>query len=180
MAHDLAYRLRSLRDRQGWTVADMAERTDIPKRTLDKYMMRSGANLPGYEALLALSKGLGVSLDWLVFGSDFVSEGSDLLATMAATQVSQQYFETLLSHHENGDRLIFEGEEILGLSPEEWAADLGWRVGERAKELTAKGVTLRELLEWKASCQERQKEILQDRLDRRLARGSDIKADRKV
>lgn len=168
MSQDLAWRLRSLRDRRGWTVADMAERTGIPKRTLDKYMLRSGASLPGHEALLALAKGLGISLDWLVFGTDFSSEGSDLLATVAATEVSQQYFETLLQHHEAGERPIFEGEEILGLSPEEWATDLGWRVGEKAREMAARGTTLQELLEWKAARQERQAELLQDRFDRRL------------
>ena len=171
MTGDLAYRLRLLRDRRGWTVVDMAERTGIPKRTLDKYMLRSKANLPGFDALVALSKGLGVSLDWLVFGAEFMSKGSELLATMAATQISQQYFETLLRSDASGERPVFDGEEILGLSPEEWAADLGWRTGEKAKELAGGGITLQELLEWQTSSQERGAELLQDRLDRRLNSG---------
>ena len=57
MNNEIALRLRKLRDQSGWTVADMAERTGIPKRTLDKYMLRTGASLPGFDALCSLSKG---------------------------------------------------------------------------------------------------------------------------
>lgn len=166
MSEDLAARLRSLRERQGWTVADMAERTEIPKRTLDKYMLRSGANLPGFDALLALSKGLGVSLDWLATGADLVGEGTELLSAMAAERVVLGYFETLLRHHSRGDRPIFVGEEILGLTPEEWAADAGVRVGEKARELASQGITRQELLEWSHASKERLGEILRDRMDR--------------
>ena len=166
MADDLASRLRALRDRQGWTVSDMAERTGIPKRTLDKYMLRSGANHPGFDALLSISKGLGVSLDWLVFGSDFVSEGSELLAAMAAEVTSQQYFELILRYHHSGERPVVDGEEILGLTPEDWASDMGSRVGAKAKELASRGITRQELLEWHTSSKERDVERLRNKIDR--------------
>lgn len=168
MDSGLGSRLRALRDRRGMTVVDMAERTGIPKRTLDKYMLRTNPNLPGFDALISLSKGLGVSLDWLVFGTEFASEGSELLAAMAAERVILQYFETLLWHHHAGDRAIFDGEEILGMTPEEWAQDVGFRVGAAASELASKGITRQELLEWRNASKERGSEILRSKIARHL------------
>lgn len=53
----------------GWTVAELAVESGIPKRTLDKYLARNGS-LPGFAAIRALSRALNVSCDWLVFGDD--------------------------------------------------------------------------------------------------------------
>lgn len=173
MADDLAARLRALRERRGWTVVDMAERTGIPKRTLDKYMLRSGANLPGFDALLAMAKGLGVSLDWLAFGTDFSGDGSDLLATVAAERESLQYFETIFRYASAGNRPLVAGEELLGLTPEEWADDLALRVGERAKQLAREGVTREELLTLRAASKERTSELFHDRVARMFSATSD-------
>lgn len=147
----------------------MAERTGIPKRTLDKYMLRSSANLPGFDALLALSKGLGVSLDWLAFGSDFVSEGSELLAAVAAEETGLQYFELIYREAKAGKKPLVEREELLGLTPEAWAFDLGVRAGEKAKDLAARGITRQELLEKRAASDARAGKMLQDSFDRKLS-----------
>ncbi|MCX7559116.1 helix-turn-helix transcriptional regulator [Sulfitobacter sp. F26204] len=168
MSGDLSYRLRSLRDKRQWTVADMAERTGIPKRTLDKYMLRNNPILPGYEALLSLSKGLGVSLDWLVFGAETVSEVSKLIAEMAATKVSQQHFETILRELQKVGAIEPSEEILVGLSPEMWACDLGSRVGEAVQEIAAGGITLEELLHWSDRNTERQGELVQDMANRFL------------
>lgn len=146
----------------------MAERTGIPKRTLDKYMSRYDASLPGYEALVALSKGLGVSLDWLVFGRDFVGEGSELLAAMAAEELGRQYFEMILRYHHSGELPLVSGEEVLGLTPEEWGADLAARVGQKANELASKGITREELLNWDAQYKDRAREQIGNLTERRL------------
>ncbi len=138
MVNDLSTRLRSIRDKKGWTVADMAERTGIPKRSLDKYMLRTGASLPGFDALCALSRGLGVSLDWLIFGEDIAGKGVELFAERAAHHVVRLFGETLIRYHLEGKPAIIDTETILGLAPEEWASDLGMRAGEKAKELVAK------------------------------------------
>jgi transcriptional regulator with XRE-family HTH domain len=168
MTQDVASRLRELRDGTGLTVADMAERTGLPKRTLDKYMLRSNPSLPGFDALIALSKGLGVSLDWLVLGKEFSAEGVELLAQMAAAKTSLQYFETLLCAHANAEREFSNGEEILGLTPEEWSFDMGARVGEAAKELAIRGITRQELLTWTVARKERGSELARDRFNRLL------------
>lgn len=164
MITELSSRLRKLRDQNGWTVADMAERTGIPKRTLDKYMLRSNASLPGFEALCALSRGLGVSMDWLVFGAETASDDVQLVADRAAHDVCLLFAETLLHYHREGREDLVTDERILRLTPEEWAADLGMRAADIAKELVARGVTKSELLTWRQSRSERLHELLRDRV----------------
>lgn len=161
---DVAHRLRELRDQKHWTVADMAERTGLPKRTLDKYMLRAGASLPGFDALCALSKGLGVSLDWLVFGADSAGEGVELFAERAAHHVVKLFSETLINYHLEGRNPIVSADSILNLAPEEWAADLGFRAGEKARELVAAGTTKEDLLTWRHLCLERIQELVRDRV----------------
>lgn len=165
----LAGRLRALRESNGWTVVDMAERTGIPKRTLDKYMLREGASLPGFEALIALSTGLGVSLDWLVFGAERVGETAELLAYRSARDASLPYFEMLVREHHNG-RTIVEGELVFNLTAEECAAGIGETAGARAKQLAADGITKEELLTWHKKHSERLGELVQDMIARHFAR----------
>ncbi|PIV72703.1 MAG: hypothetical protein COW55_15830 [Rhodobacteraceae bacterium CG17_big_fil_post_rev_8_21_14_2_50_65_11] len=174
MIGELSLRLRDLRDRNRWTVADMSERTGIPKRSLDKYMLRSGASLPGFDALCALSKGLGVSLDWLVFGADIAGEIVELIADRAANDMVQLFAETLLRYNSEGRSGIIGENEILTASPEEWAADLGLRAGERARELMASGTTKADLLTWKQWRTERMSELLSDRLSAMIPRSNPV------
>lgn len=169
MENDLAARLRELRQRRGWTVAEMAERTGLPKRTLDKYMLRTDAILPGFDALLALAKGLGVSLDWLAFGNEFASDSSGLLAAVAAERAGLRYFEAIYRYAKAGDRLLVEGECLLGLTPEEWATDLGHNVGDMAKNIARSGATREELLVSISASVDRLKELAHDRAARVVA-----------
>lgn len=163
MSGDFASRLRQLRDNHGWTVAEMAYRTGVPKRTLDKYLLREGASLPGFDALIAISRGLGVSIDWLVLGTDVVGENTDLLADRCARDASLPVFEALLRHHHSAQRPLVEGEMILGLSPDEWAADVGARAGEVAKALIERGVTTEDLKMWRHNQGERLWELVEER-----------------
>jgi transcriptional regulator with XRE-family HTH domain len=164
MASDLAQRLRTLRDRERWTVADMAYKTGIPKRTLDKYMLREGASLPGFEAVLALSQGLGVSLDWLLLGEERSAELSALLANHASTEAGKTIFEGLHRFAREGTPAL-DGEMLFGLHPEVWAAELGARIAEVAKELAREGVSAATLQERLRQDSERLNETLQDRLE---------------
>lgn len=166
MQADFAARLRQLRDQNNWTVAEMAERTGIPKQTLDKYLLRTGASLPSFEGLIALSRGLGVSLDWLVLGSEGVTDTTELLVRRCAATVSQAHFEALLREYHEGKRPIFDGEEILSLTPEEWAGDIGLRAGAKARELAANGVTKSDLLDWSEAESERTTELMRSRIAR--------------
>jgi transcriptional regulator with XRE-family HTH domain len=165
MISDLSLRLRELRDRNGWTVADMAERTGIPKRTLDKYMLRSGASLPGLEALCALSRGLGVSLDWLVFGSAVSGTATGLIVRRASSYAIRLFTDMMLREHSVGNPRLISGERILNLTPEQWAIDLGIRAQEEAQRLVASGITLAELLNWEAAQKERASELFNDMVE---------------
>lgn len=165
---ELAARLRELQDRNNWTVADIAERTGLPKRTLDKYLLRQGASLPGFDALCQLSQGLGVSLDWLVFGSDSASEPIALFAERATFEVTKLLVETILRHYQEGRSLVDNGEELLGLAPIEWGLDLGGRAADLVRELSQLGTTKESLLSWRAAVADRVWETTQGRSDRLL------------
>lgn len=159
MGESISDRLRSLRDRKAWTVADMAERTGIPKRTLDKYMLRQGASLPGFDALCSLSKGLGVSLDWLVFGAEGASKGVELIAYRACNAATQVFAETLVRHSLDGAEPVIKGERILNLKPEDWALYCADVAGKEAARMLSEGVTLEELLLWRQRQAERSAEL---------------------
>lgn len=160
---EVAARLRYLQDRNNWTVADMAERTGIPKRTLDKYLLRNDASLPGFQALCDLSKGLGVSLDWLVFGADSASEPVALYTERATYEVLMTFIEGLLRMHSEGKKLFDDGDHLLGLTPIELAEDFAWRAGEVAQRLIKEGTTVVDLLTWRAALNERTHEVVRSR-----------------
>lgn len=164
VAGDLSSRLRSLRDRNNWTVADMAERSGIPKRSLDKYMLRSGASLPGLEALCALSRGLGVSLDWLVFGSDNSVETHALMTQRATYDAVFMLLENLIQYQSSSPESVISKDTILNVSPEELAADIGLRVKEAVQSMVESGVTAEELLLWRERNKDRLIEIVTDRV----------------
>jgi transcriptional regulator with XRE-family HTH domain len=174
MIEQLSFRLRELRDRNNWTVADMAERTGIPKRTLDKYMLRTDASLPGFEALCSLSTGLGVSLDWLVFGSEAASQGVGLIVRRASGDVVRMFAELILREYCAKNTKFIEGERILNITPEGWAIDLGIRAQEKGKELVASGLTMHELLTWEKAQAERGHELFTDMVDHLIP---DLSAD---
>jgi len=62
----VAERLHLLRHRRGLTVQEMADRCGLPKRSLENYMHIVSPQRPGLDALIAISDGLDVSIDWLV------------------------------------------------------------------------------------------------------------------
>lgn len=164
MTNDLAERLRHLRTENGWTTMDMAYRSKLPKRTLEKYMLRTEASLPGFDALIAMSKGFGVSLDWLVFGAETSGETVDLLVRRCAHDASLKVFDALLRYHLAGQK-VFDGEEILNLTVEQWAAQIAESASEKATELSEKGFTKEALLNWEFAMQERLGEVLRDKFN---------------
>ena len=63
----LVQRLLIVQHRAGLTIKEMAERCGVPKSSLESYMrFRGGAKRPGIDALIAISNGMEVSIDWLV------------------------------------------------------------------------------------------------------------------
>lgn len=134
-------RLRGLRDRNGWNARLMSEKTGVPKQTLESYMSLKGGPLPGLDALKRISVGLGVSLDWLVFGGEPVGDDVSRLVRLCARSGALPCFELLLTRLQNGEALLRADGTLLGLTPEEWAADIGWRAGEKAKAISEQGAS---------------------------------------
>ena len=128
-------RLRSLRDGNGWNARLMSEKTGIPKQTLESYMSLKGAPSPGLDALKKMSIGLEVSLDWLVFGAEPVGEDVARLVRLCAHSAALPFLELIQDKLAKGE-VVFSAEgHLLGLTPQEWAADIGWKAGDKAKAL---------------------------------------------
>jgi transcriptional regulator with XRE-family HTH domain len=60
----VATRLRDIRSRRGWTLAELSERTDISVSTLSR--LESGLRRPTLDLLIRLATAYGASLDDLV------------------------------------------------------------------------------------------------------------------
>lgn len=71
---ELVQRLHQLRISKGMTIQQMAEACGLPKSSLESYMKTTGAKRPGIDALIAISNGTKVSIDWLVGRSDKPSQ----------------------------------------------------------------------------------------------------------
>ena len=112
-----------------------------------------------------MSKGLGVSLDWLVFGADFASEGIELLAERSAYEIVKMMAETILKYEGEGKVDLFDQGLLLNLDPEEWGFALGFEAGEFAAKLVREGITKSDLLTWKEGRKERAVERSRDRLE---------------
>jgi hypothetical protein len=60
-------RLQELASRAGGPAA-MARKSGVPLSTLEFWL--AGKNLPGCRGMAAISASLGVSIDWIVFGTE--------------------------------------------------------------------------------------------------------------
>lgn len=142
MAEDtFSARLRGLRERNNWNARIMSDKTGIPKQTLESYMSLKAGPLPGLEALKKIALGLEVSLDWLVFGAQPVGDDVAQIVRLSAMSGALPCFELILSKLQQGEAVLRSDGTILGLTPQEWAADIGWRAGEKAKAITEVGTS---------------------------------------
>ncbi len=90
-------RLRMLKDQHGWTAQQMADAVGMSRRTLESYMKRENAALPGLEALCQIARGLGVSLDWLAGVGEMARIRENLVARVSAERASLPVITTLIS-----------------------------------------------------------------------------------
>lgn len=63
----IATRIRTRMQIHNLTVLKAAGLCGLPKPTFEEYLY--GKSLPGAAALVALSRGLGCTTDWLLFGA---------------------------------------------------------------------------------------------------------------
>jgi hypothetical protein len=104
-------------------------------------MLKENAALPGIEALKSLSLGLEVSLDWLVFGGD--QSGADMARTarVSSRAAVLPILKHILEDYRAKDITQYETGTLLGLRPEELAAEIAADAGDRARGITAIGAS---------------------------------------
>lgn len=159
-------RLRDLRDKNGWTTAEMSYRSGLPKRSLEKYMLREGASLPGFDALVAIANGLGVSLDWLVLGGERSSTETGLIVERCTFEAALSSFDIIVRRAIEGEHQLYKDGAILQMAPEEWAAHIAHQAAQVAKSLSQSATNREALLEWKAAKSDQLSEIMDAKMER--------------
>lgn len=138
---DISARLRLLRSGNDLTTQQMSDMTGIPKRTLESYMLKNNASLPGIEPLKRLSLGLDVSLDWLVFGGEKPAQDIARLTRVTTRAAVLPILKTIQQIYRRGSASKFETDTILGLSPEDLAVEICSDAGNRAQAIFSQGAS---------------------------------------
>ena len=112
-------RLSLLLERDGHSKAEMARKCGIPPRTLENYFK---GHKPGVEALIAISRGMGVDVDWLLGEKPEEKNMRTDLIGEAAWSVLHQFFQGQASERE------VEGLRNAGRDPGNLAALLEARI----------------------------------------------------
>ena len=111
--------LEWLRDANQWSIAEMARRAGLPKRSRENYFK---GHKPGLEALVAMARGFGVTVDFLV-GEDTTPPNAAELEVM----IWEASFPTVLSllsrigHYVQDGRNVFDGRKVFGMAFEDYA-----------------------------------------------------------
>lgn len=154
---EFSQRLRDLKEQHRLTTAQLADRTRIPKRTLDKYLAKDSTTQPGVDSVRAICRAFGTSADWLL-GLDAVwsPEIHEMEATERAAQlVIEQFIAMLISinrHTEKDSPIeLFENDRLMGATAGDLAADCAYRILKLRSELmddnAAKDAVVRTLRE---------------------------------
>ncbi|SDF33291.1 helix-turn-helix transcriptional regulator [Rhodobacter capsulatus] len=135
-ADSIADRLRQLKDQNGWTAAQMAEMTGISKRTIESYMRRENAPLPGVEALQQIARGLRISLDWLLLGDADATLGGVLLVRLTAERAALPTLRNIIETQRRNEQVP---------EPEFLAQEIGGHAAEMAEMLITSGLTMMQI-----------------------------------
>ena len=130
----LAGRLRRLQHLHDWTIKEMAGKSGLPKRSLENYMRKELPQLPGLEAIIKMSQGFDVSLDWLLLGQEQHKSFQSLMAKHCALLAALPYLQSLSSmgDNERTRHLALEGGKIMGMTPETLAHEIAAHAGRHA------------------------------------------------
>ncbi len=92
-------RVRALKAERDLTVSQLSKETGIPKRTLEKYLRRSGAASPGVETIRTICTTYDISADWLLGLTDKSDQAvSDAEATEVAARAVFEHFIADINH----------------------------------------------------------------------------------
>ncbi|MGP9790040.1 hypothetical protein [Roseinatronobacter sp. NSM] len=134
-------RLRQLKDELAATAQEMADQSGIPKRTLEKYMLKSGAASPGIEVIQTICTTFEVSADWLLGLTDKTTQAvSDIEATEVAARVVIEHMIAEINHtqkyvEKSSGGSVFKDGLLYGGNPHELATDYACRVVKLRSEI---------------------------------------------
>lgn len=77
MAAQVPARLAEVMSRHGWNVGEMAEKCDVSRSAMDKYLR--GEQQPGLEVIISICRGTNIAPTWLLFGYGDDTNLSDTL-----------------------------------------------------------------------------------------------------
>lgn len=116
--------LRRLKVANGWTLAEMASLTGLPKRSIESYMREKDPQKPGLDALKRMAKGLNVSVDALVFGGSDEPEKDDYELMLSAWIVTKYYLDVFLHTEKHFPGTVLECDKIMMSSTEDMSLEI--------------------------------------------------------
>lgn len=111
-------RLEIILKKKGISKAEMARRSSLPSRTVENYFK---GHTPSVDALLALSAGLHMPLDWLLGDLDPQGIPADTRFLRSVQDAATEYFELILQVEGERGGVIQSG-KILTQEPNKLAA----------------------------------------------------------
>jgi len=110
-------RLDLIKEERGISKAEMARLCGLPPRTLENYFK---GHKPGIDALMALSRGLDVSVGWLLGDEDWHRTDHADIVSQAVWQAAREYLCDMVRDTSSGKPVIDQG-KIYGSEPEAFA-----------------------------------------------------------
>lgn len=130
---DFVLRLEQLRDSNQWSIAEMARRAQLPKRSMENYFK---GHKPGLDALLSMAKGFGVPVDFLVGNSDAPGTSHETLVYEAAYPVILGLVRRISLHVQGGQSVFQEG-TVFALPIDKYADEEARDIARRFAKLAA-------------------------------------------
>ena len=131
VAAAFAERLERLRAEARISKAEMARRSGLPSRTLENYFK---GHMPSVQALVAISQGLSVDIDWLLGLKPIPGDYAGDLISDAVYRVASELAHKAIQKGKAGEAIV-AGQTFLGLEVERFAGDMASRVREEYRRV---------------------------------------------
>ncbi len=124
-------RLGILQSGEGLSKAKMARRCGLPPRTLENYFK---GRKPSIDALLAISRGMAVDVDWLLGDEPESPQDDTAIVEEVAWQGAKTWLDTIVKAAAQGDPVV-EGSLILGIPTAELAGKIAANISQKYRKL---------------------------------------------
>ena len=125
-------RLELILEEKSISKAEMARRSKLPSRTVENYFK---GHTPSVDALLSLSLGLSVPLDWLL--GDLSPDGMEIDTRFIRTvqDAAREYLDRMVKVDKSGEQVIRDG-TVLGQDTNELAAKIARNAHQKFRYLS--------------------------------------------